>query len=126
MSAFICSPTHIITLAHAMEKKAHHVLALELALENIKSVEYRYGEDAEEMFGVSKTAFLMECVTETPKTLSRVGLYKLACCYEYQACEHEEWEGGSLEKKISAFKRSLNLPSNVEESPAYSEAAWSI
>ena len=98
MSAFICDSTHISALAcYATE---HGLCGRQLGLtstgmsdqehvgrllhhENARSVAYRYNEPPDDDYSF---AFV------TTRTVPPVHIIKAARCYQYQACEHPEWE----------------------------------
>ena len=44
---------------------------------------------------------------------------KLLDCYEYQSCEHEEWESSEARNFVESLRRAL-----IKELPGYDHAAW--
>src|SRR5262249_55823616 len=86
MSAFICNHSHVTALAvHAARSRilglsdAHHIGEL-LHAENVKSVNYRYGEATKPDFAI--------CPWAAFHAFSQVQIIKAARCLEYQSCEH--------------------------------------
>lgn len=142
MSAFICSPEHIATLAanyHGKGDAPDEVAATaELLMRaNIKSVQYRYSDTAEtDLPGPTDTTgvdALVKAVRKLTKSavfaaLARgtapVEILKLAQSLDYQSCETPEWEDNGP----CPAKRALNqIVSNaVGNLPGYDAANWSI
>lgn len=98
--------------------EADRLVAL-LDEENRKSLRYRY-EDAESMFpeapppGYPRTlAFATEYTpAETLKAIS---------CYEYQTCEHSEWEASEAHAFCQALRDYV-----ITEVAGYDDAPWGI
>jgi len=89
MSAFICSDKHFAVVAKALF--AQHTSAQQFAdalkRENIKSVNYRYGES---------TRFRkVDMNTATPDDVNQYDGHDLLClltCIDYQSCEHPDYD----------------------------------
>lgn len=113
MSAWLCPPEHIAEIVkHSGAVKGRnphsgdrydldrHDLAELLAMENVRSLQYRYPESWEDFFfpekGSSKfkiKAYIEECrrASEGLPTLSKKDAIGLSHSYEYQACEREDF-----------------------------------
>ena len=120
MSAFICSPLHISTLARAVLPGKPEHAAVVLATQNVKSVAYRYshhyekGEDdynaaTQEFMGCNFAEYVGKCILTLPSTkyVTAAQLAKLADCYDYQACETPDY------KKTKAAKLMKRLTKGV-------------
>lgn len=108
-----------------------------LLMENARSVAHRYDETLEDACGNILTAVFpvdrvtgmrpmgrgaaIMVVTAEVATLVPVAVLKLIDSYEYQACEHPEWETSEAHAFCSALRRAL-----IHELPGYDEAAWSL
>jgi hypothetical protein len=146
MSAFICSPKHIATVAVAGFKVANdydlHVycgpdseylrapkpLAKLLMAENIRSVAYRYPKNVEcsrpGQSGFDDEALIEEAgrltdVVDTPSSI--VETLKLLNCVEYQSCETPGYDKTPAAYAIRSLREHL-----VAFLPGYAEAPWSI
>lgn len=84
-----------------------------LADENYRSVNHRYAEDEdpEGFFAFDRA----------PVSVDPVQALKAIRCYEYQSCEHPEWENS----EARAFCDALRLRM-INKLPGYEEAAWEI
>ena len=137
MSAFICSPRHIGTLAGYAHRHQCHGLnsglalpgdvAAVLAAENVRSVAYRYKHKPEVPFASVEehAAFIQECRDTAAHAeyhkLKPVEVLKLAKCLEYQSCEHLEWEGSQAQKIV------LNIIGQAtRDLPGYEDAEWCL
>ncbi len=141
MSAFLCSNTHINTLASAAENCIYIRSTLEswragtgkkpvcedvirwrqslsdlaaighiLHNENVRSVNGRYHEFNEYPY---KSRRLYPC--------DAVILIKAIQCYNYQACESDDWES------TTAHEITKNLMSHaISKLPGYDKAPWGI
>lgn len=134
MSAFLCSEQHIAMLAnfascndiylHAKyydnpdATKDAGDIAQALARENINSINARYPDSDTE----GDNLFILNCrdiARKGTKQYQAVEIIKAAQCFEYQACEHDEWNTSDaktvIDKIISAAIRQL---------PGYDAAPW--
>ena len=98
-------------------------LAELLLLENAKSVASRYGERADEWFDLNLKG---APITEEEWTAARVAedddpihLIKSIHCYEYQACEHPEWEDSIAYKVCKGLVGHI-----IRTMPEYDYANW--
>jgi len=116
MSAFVVSMEHINAILQRYEPTPE--LSFEQAGQllidwNFKSVNYRYGENAEP-YRFYKIPI---------KKLSDVQIYKAINCYEYQSCEHTDY----FSSEASALIKNIVSTLSDEFSPSeYEEAEWSI
>jgi len=137
MSAYICSPEHIAALAaFASRPSSSHVIipwkrerardtvrnvARRLAEANIKSVAERYPNDqdgnrpgpcmTDEEICKASERYAGKYLVYPPK-LSPLDIISMASCYEYQACEAENYATSDAALQIGWIKdaaiRSLN------------------
>lgn len=96
--------------------------------ENIASVRHRYPdvsatlEDAPGPVGL--TPFEVNGYTFpvfSARKLSAVETLKAVACYEYQSCEHPEWETS----EAKAFCEALTSQA-IHSLPGYDDAAWAV
>lgn len=101
MSAWIVSKNHIDYLVTAMaqygtlDTNAHYA-GQKLWKENVKSVAYRYPNDApaERPGPVLKHGVQPSTYKHTPykEPIEPIAVLKQIACYEYQSCEHDGWK----------------------------------
>jgi len=128
MSAYMCDDYHLSALGvyaakgpHASvyhEGKTVHLWSAEevaaiLHAENVRSVNYHYHEEESPAFAFDDRAYL---TTHAP-----VQIIKAANCYDYQACETDDYEG-TLAKAIISYIIS-NATRNL---PGYEQAEWEL
>ena len=107
MSAWICSPVHIATLANFIDPERRQEVAAVLALENVRSVQYRYPDHpVEEMLrGGAETVseYIASCMSTNPseKYSDPRHLPKIAGCYDYQSCDHPGYEGSLAQRWVA-------------------------
>lgn len=83
--------------------------------ENYLSVNYRYrGEEG------PAHKYKFHPLTNARKTKAVV-ILKLCACYEYQACEHPEWEESKARKVIDRIRNKA-----INELPGYDDAPWGL
>jgi hypothetical protein len=147
MSAWICSDLHINTLAayaarHAIKfvHKGEHIscalhpqsIATMLLAENYRSVNARYSETES-----ATIAYVAE-----PELPDPYGMLKLVDCYDYQACECEDYDttmACAFVKAVEAFIEStVSCPlkkggdpihttvERMRKTPAYDGAPWGV
>lgn len=120
MSAFICNNSHITALAvyAARNRIAGHVDARTIGeilhAENVRSVNYRYGESTQPGFKLCQWAAF--------HPFSLVQIVKAARCLDYQSCEHRGWPESEAFKILHAI--TAGHPSR--DMPGYDEAEWEI
>lgn len=145
MSAFLCDDCHLTALAaYYYQYKPALTLGTTqsvfdlLRAENLRSLEARYRKDRwwEEGTGESRLCGICQCTEFLP-----VEIVKAARCYEYQACEHDDWPASdahricqyiqehALERvlagQIARPARVVDLESLVTTT-AYDRAAWGL
>ena len=122
MSAWLCSDKHIFELAkyyvvhcqdYSNDKMSFKDAAEELYKENVRSLNYRYGDDDFED--------LNPPVDYVPTIRNIFALAKQVNCYEYQACEHPAWEDSKARAMCVDIKEAL-----LRKHPDYEEAPWGI
>jgi len=146
MSAFVLNKSHInaiiqaglnvqhkpFTWYHKNEtgELEHHQLTSDnadqigqmLLDECVHSVQYRY-EDSDSIAnlpGPSNAEWLIPFVWKPfVKTATPVETIKNIRCYEYQSCEHPEWEGSNAHDFCEALRHCVE-----SQLPGYDEAPW--
>lgn len=90
-----------------------------LVLENVKSVSHRY-QDNEDLPGQIEP-YYNEYYKFSPliKRPTAVEGLKLIACYEYQSCEHSEWETSEAKRFCEALRDHL-----INSLPGYNDAPW--
>lgn len=130
MSAFLCSENHINTLisyAVSMDMRFYHneenhsVLldpqgyAQILHSENVRSLEFRYGKDPETPEEIKFKTIKVDQQKDAVKVI------KACHCYNYQACETEDYE------ETEAFSLISKIINNASRNiPGYDSEAWGI
>lgn len=114
MSAFIVSKNHIDTLVKSacdISNRNPDATGQILMDENYKSVNHRYGKDEKP----PKYEY------SVPDECSSVQIIKACHCYDYQACETDEYEGSEAQKIIKGivYYESHNIP-------GYDKAQWCL
>lgn len=146
MSSYVVSKADIDTLVHArtvalrcsrfggstplMPDLTDSDLGTMLWAENVASVRARYGNRHPEMFdGVEPTAYLASgpitmgkrfpMGTDDAKVKSLVAMLKAIAHYEYQSCEHEDWEHSKSRQYCKLMREYL-----IQCFPSYADAPW--
>lgn len=138
MSAWIVSAHHIDALAgaatrpnafghlryryngHARECRDPDAIGRILLAECVKSVQHRYPDDSDvELPG--SAARPDTYWYRTPDSHAPVVLLKAIDCYEYQSCEHPDWEKSEAHAICDALRDRL-----IGQLPGYDEAPWGI
>jgi len=96
---------------HELTRRTAHRIGSILLRENFKSVNHRYGENSE-----SPAYFYKPHPAYPPDP---VQVLKAITCYEYQACEYEEWEAS----EAHAFCKALQARA-IRQLPGWEEADW--
>jgi hypothetical protein len=142
MSAWVVSEGHIDTLVmglvvHGLVGPGEDRAAVGQMLwdENVRSVNHRYDEQDE---AEPYTFRPIEVVLEP------YGLLKQVKCYQYQSCEHPEWEGSEAMRLTDGLVRAVldrtgerrhrgkierlewNDPAAYWNHPAYDAAPWGV
>jgi len=140
MSAFVVSKEHINAMILAglavryiplgwYHNGEHHQLTSHnadeigqmLLDENVASVAYRYQDDSlSQLPGKTNAEWLLPFewhpFAKKPTALEAI---KLVNCYEYQACEHPEWEQSEAKAFCKALRDNL-----IPQLPGYDKAPW--
>jgi hypothetical protein len=113
MSAFLCSPELIATLATRLASHTNRYgdaskIARTLAKQNVASIKALYGDEWQEDFA----AYVQDCTL--PARLRALELaalslppervYGLCACYDYQACETPNWQSTEAHAAINALR----------------------
>ena len=83
---------------------------------NRESVNYRYDDATEGPEYTGRPAASMQALE-----IESVQALKAIACYEYQSCEHDEWEGSEARAFCVALRRRA-----IDALPGYDDAAWDI
>jgi len=92
-----------------------------LLQENVKSVSYRY-EDSEitNLPGKVNAEWIIPFIYRyTYAVPTAVEVIKIIQCYEYQSCEHDEWELSSAKSFCDALTKA-----QFDRLPGYDDAPW--
>jgi hypothetical protein len=128
MSAFLCSPKHIATLARAVEKdpqlqwSAEEAVAL-FATENADSVGCAHNQSRDEVardFGGFQ-AYRDACRTAGVVDVAPLHILKLAQSLIHQSGEHDGWKHSRAKPLLAAL-----IESQISKLPGYDSAPWSI
>jgi hypothetical protein len=91
--------------------------------ENLSSIHSRYPDTLtilDDTPGPRKQYWLAPYVFERPsRRMTAVEALKAISCYEYQSCEHEEWERSEAHRFCETLRDSL-----ITKLPGYEKAAW--
>lgn len=136
MSAFMCSPTHILTVARgiASDPTNHseiHGIAKILFAENERSVRYRYNDPSDMLYDTDDVLglYFRAELNRTPEVTERQ-LVKLIACLDYQSCECRDYSETPAAKYMNEWLNANGY--GGEDNPAYNGAvrndglAWSI
>ena len=134
MSAWLCDEDHIAVLACALDgtnwspasdPTNARSIAATLAAENVRSLRYRY-EDRADGYWPGMDDYPGDCAEAAEhmwpdgwRKFSPVALLKSLHCYEYQACEHEDWERSPAAKMCRQLASHL-----ITRLPGYGDAEW--
>ena len=136
MSAWMCSQNHISYLiAGGLRLDVDYppmgdgtTLTLndiqsDMTAENVLSLHARYEERAAWLYkdNPANPVFI-----RPDREMDEVTLYKQACCYEYQACEHNDYEDSRAAAFIGLITQELNRRGISGDSPGYDNAPWGI
>lgn len=93
--------------------------------ENLKSIAYRYPDDesGERPGPIGLTDFEIAAYawTDHQHDISAVQALKALDCYEYQSCEHPEWDTSEAKTFCESLHSHL-----IGLLPGYDEAAWEL
>lgn len=125
MSAFLCGQEHINALVNWANRRSPYggmslVQRLEvtpqelgelLYNENVRSLQARYGNDHDSYKYKFRQAY----------NVTPVQILKACSCYDYQACESEDYETTNAAKVIDQIRQSA-----IAALPGYDDAQWEI
>lgn len=96
-----------------------------LWLENLQSVSERYPEDQDGQrpgpVGLTTASMLAYAYAPPAKPLTVVEALKALACYEYQACEHDEWKMSEAKSFCDNLRSAL-----IHALPGYEAAPWGV
>lgn len=138
MSCFICDDAHITALAayavrhgiadttrlaalariHGESLTDVEALAAEMFNENVASFRARYQGRHESDIG-SFTFDRETSIKVRVGAFSPIAIIKSAQCFEYQACEHDDWKHSYTKSVINGI-----ISHAITELPGYSAASW--
>ena len=110
-----------------INEEGENTLGALLWSENHQSVAERYPDDKEgEWPGPTglTTIDVLAYTYREPRTMIKltvVQLLKFVSCYEYQSCEHSEWEQSEAKEICDALRTAL-----IHALPGYEEAKWEL
>ena len=137
MSAFICPPEHIAILA-IYAARTHNLncviyedrlnnnlsdqaqaVAKRLMQANVDSVNYRYKEanDAELIMQAETMVVKLRRRPALTTKLKTLDILAMLNCYEYQACEHPEYQTSLAKKQVAWIRNSA-----IHQLPGYEKA----
>ncbi len=126
MSAFMLSRVHIATLAVAIAKAGRCyfssdpvAIAHDLWAQNLASLQARYGDDVPETNDPEPKWALGWM--QSLRTYSDVVLLKLCACYDYQACETQDYDDTDAAKSVDFLRYRI-----IDRLPGYGEAPWEL
>jgi hypothetical protein len=106
-------------------EETEHLLGEMFIKENLSSIHCRYPDtlqDPENTPGPCEQYWLQEYrLPRGTARLTCVQALKALDGYEYQSCEHPEWEASAARQFCNAFRSNL-----ISSLPGYDAAAWSI
>lgn len=105
----------------ATPERAHEVGWM-LLLENVRSVRHRYDtpEDGDDLPGSTSAYWREPYRWEDPRYRPTAAeALKAVACYEYQSCEHPEWESSEAAQFCEALRHAL-----INALPGYEAAPW--
>ena len=91
---------------------------------NVISLATRYPDDAdpvESFMGMSKAEFIQACQIEASRAwnVPVIEILKSCNCFEYQACEYDDWPKSTANKILNAIRKDC-----INKLPGYEEAQW--
>ena len=96
-----------------------------LWIENLKSVACRYPDDKgngdRPGYGDQDDTIEQYRYARSRNAVSVVQALKAIHCYEYQSCEHRQWERSQAKRFCTSLESSL-----VRNVPGYDEATWGV
>ena len=130
MSAYIVSRKHIAYLVTAYQRYGEYLpernpteLGNLLWQENIKSVKYRYHDKPIDQLpgGLIGEACLYTHRVFPPLSLDPLWVIKACECFEYQSCEHPDWQQFEAYRVVASIKSAA-----IHHLPGYEQAPWGI
>lgn len=107
------------------EDDSANILGELLVKENLSSILYRYPDtekNPDDMPGPADSYWSKSYkFPPNTKRLTIIQALKAIQCYEYQSCEHAEWEASAAHRFCIHFCTAL-----ISFLPGYEKAAWSI
>ena len=93
--------------------------------ENLQSIHYRYPDTRNGRDYPADNGFTADDVDtyrfKRSKPMNAVIILKAISCYEYQSCEHPEWD----KSEVFSFCENLRLKM-INELPGYNAAPWGL
>ena len=110
----------IAGIRHELRPDTADAVGQMLLDENVNSVRHRYPGSGDNLPGRTDREYLTPFVHDIWQTVpSVVQVLKLLDCYEYQSCEHPEWD----DSEARAFCQALRSQ-QIGRLPGYEEARW--
>lgn len=125
MSAFICNNTHVTALAVFAARNRidgqtdAKIVGQMLHAENVRSVNYRYGETTQPSFELCEWAAF--------HPFPKVQIVVAAQCLAYQSCEHPGWESSKACALLESITtHCLGQGQSPDRMHGYDDAQWVI
>lgn len=121
MSAWIVSRAHIDVLVQGLTESEHVTdvhpdeIGRVLWHENHVSVNRRYREN---------TPTPPYTYRRPTRKIDPSGLLYAVACYDYQSCEHEEWEDSDAYRWTSTLRAALEAHPDVDTAPPFGRYPW--
>jgi hypothetical protein len=129
MSAWIVNDKTIALLVEALFKydlasRDGSRLGQHLLDENYRSVNYRYGEST--LVRAYRHEGTPAALLNDPYTV-----YKVACCYDYQSCEHPAYRDSPAAHMIDALRGAIETQlarteDDITSTEAFDQAPWGL
>ncbi len=121
--AIVYSPSYAIPYGDIGEVRLHpDEVGRAILAENVASVTHRYPDDKPEELPGPNGAYWLGEYLYSPlggRTPTPIEGLKLINCYEYQSCEHPEWESSKAKEFCDRLRHQL-----ISLLPGYDEAPW--
>lgn len=122
MSAYLCSQEHIATIVHAVGGDSSDFVRL--VAENIRSLESRYpGRDFLEDWKREARAYRFP---GDGVRVSPTQLVKLCDCYDYQACETDDYEMTRAAEFVDHVRKYALRQGGMKSGREYDAAEWGL
>jgi hypothetical protein len=123
MSAYLCSQDHIATIVHSVGGDSSDFVML--VAENIRSLESRYpGRDFLEEWKQEARGYRF--LSGDGVRVSPTQLVKLCNCYDYQACETDDYKTTRAAEFVECVRKYALRQGGMKSGRQYDDAVWSL